>query len=514
MKSMKFFVKWITCLLVTSLLILAPVMDSYVIASAATTSGQNKASNIKITVAYNANGGTGAPKSHAATVKGDTATYKLSTVVPSRTGYKFMGWRLDNSWEYDIDSPGQSIAIEVGQSGTLVYYAQWEKVEIIVAYYANGGTGAPNSHAATVKGDTATYKLSTVVPSRTGYKFIGWRLENDSAYTIDRPGQSIAIGIDKAKNYVSTVGNGVRTYYRRLLYYAQWEKVAESSQNPSYTITYVLNGGTNHANNPSSYTRLSGVTLYNPVRAGYTFGGWYLDSSFRTKATGIAKGSTGNRTFYAKWIKNPSSVGTDDSASVNGGSSARNAANAGITYYTQGKGYNKFWNGKVWIGSNGTNYAGKSSKSCGICCDAMIASYFGAKLTPGNLLQANKGSASWDGSGVVKLMKKNGLTKNTITYAKENISQKKKKEKLDKCLEKYKKDPGHNGPPMVSIYNKGAGSNHFVLVVGKDKSGNYIIIDPANNERATLIVIEKNTGQGNKTGYKSCIKGIFTWTKK
>lgn len=49
--------------------------------------------------------------------------------------------------------------------------------------------------------------------------------------------------------------------------------------------------------------------------------------------------------------------------------------------------------------------------------------------------------------------------------------------RMDECLIKYQNDPKHNGPPMVGIYNKGEGSNHYALVVGKDNSGNYIIID-------------------------------------
>lgn len=194
------------------------------------------------------------------------------------------------------------------------------------------------------------------------------------------------------------------------------------------------------------------------------------------------------------------------------GSSYKNAKALGITYYTQGKKYNKYWNNNAWKGSNGKDYSGKASVACGICCDAMIASHFGVKLTPGQLLQANGGSASWDGSGVVNLMKKNGLTKSRVVS--KDASPKEKISKLDDCLAKYEKDPKHNAPPMVSIYSKGAGSNHFVMVVGKDKNGNYIIVDPANDERTTLKVTEGATGKGNKTGYASAIKSVFVWKKK
>ena len=91
-----------------------------------------------------------------------------------------------------------------------------------------------------------------------------------------------------------------------------------------YTITYNLNGGTNNNANPSTYTVLYGVTLKNPIRAGYTFTGWYDKNG--NKVTGInegcnatfssaddlyaklAKRTTGNRTLTAHWSYNPVSV--------------------------------------------------------------------------------------------------------------------------------------------------------------------------------------------------------------
>lgn len=458
--------------------------------------------DIRVVIAYNVNGGTGVPAKHDAAVDGNIATYSLSTTVPSRYGYKFKGWRLENDDAYDIDRPGQSIAIEVSESGTLTYYAQWEvnlsDVSYVITYSLNGGVNN-SSNLTRYNAETPTFLLRD--PTRNGYVFGGWYADSSFRTRVTQ----IVKG---------STGNKV--------FYAKWTAV-------SYNITYYLNGGSNSASNPSRYNvATETILLKNPSRSGYTFKGWYLDSGFKTKATSIVRGSTGNKTFYAKWEKNPSPVSTGDIVSVNGGSSAKNAANAGITYYTQSKKYsnkdNKYWNGKVWIGSNGKDYSDKSSASCGICCDAMIASYFGANLTPGDLLQANGGKASWDGDGVKNLMEKKGLTKNNgITNG--NMSQKEKKEKLDECLKKYRNDPGHNGPPMVSIDSKKTVkdkknkityiiSNHFVLVVGKDKSGNYIIIDPAVDGRVTLKVPEEKNVYTNNTEYTSYIKGVFTWTKK
>src|SRR5574344_568660 len=70
---------------------------------------------------------------------------------------------------------------------------------------------------------------------------------------------------------------------------------------PAYTITYNLDGGTNSDSNPSSYAQGTGVTFAAPAKRGYTFDGWYSDSSFTTAVSAIAAGTTGSITLYAKW---------------------------------------------------------------------------------------------------------------------------------------------------------------------------------------------------------------------
>lgn len=66
-----------------------------------------------------------------------------------------------------------------------------------------------------------------------------------------------------------------------------------------YRITYKLNGGKNNSKNPASYYGKT-VTLKNPVRAGYTFAGWYKDSGYRSKVTSFSRG---DYTLYARWAK-------------------------------------------------------------------------------------------------------------------------------------------------------------------------------------------------------------------
>lgn len=47
-----------------------------------------------------------------------------------------------------------------------------------------------------------------------------------------------------------------------------------------YNITYVLNSGTNHQDNPATYTCGIGLTLQAPTQEGYSFAGWYDSQDF------------------------------------------------------------------------------------------------------------------------------------------------------------------------------------------------------------------------------------------
>jgi len=72
-----------------------------------------------------------------------------------------------------------------------------------------------------------------------------------------------------------------------------------------YQITYYLYGGTNNSANPDSYsTDSAAIKLKNPTRTGYSFEGWYKESTMKTKVTSIPSGSKGDISLYAKWKAN------------------------------------------------------------------------------------------------------------------------------------------------------------------------------------------------------------------
>ena len=77
---------------------------------------------------------------------------------------------------------------------------------------------------------------------------------------------------------------------------------ADTSYIPAYTITYVLEEGTNDSRNPDSYAYgNTAIRLYNPTRPGYNFAGWYTTPKFTGKLTQIPKNANKDYTLYAKW---------------------------------------------------------------------------------------------------------------------------------------------------------------------------------------------------------------------
>lgn len=226
------------------------------------------------TISYDANGGKNAP---AAQTKKKDKTLTLSKTKPTRKGYTFLGWATSKSSTKVSYKPGASFT----QNKNTTLYAVWKANTYKVVFYNNNGKGSMSSVNYTY-GKSYTLKANTF--KRTGYTFKGWNTKADGT------ARSFT---DKAKveNLTCIAGKQVSLY-------AQWSP-------KKYKITYQLNGGTNNKANPASYKITNAtITLKNPTRKGYTFAGWYTSSSYKTKVTKIAKGSTGDRVLYAKWTVN------------------------------------------------------------------------------------------------------------------------------------------------------------------------------------------------------------------
>ena len=132
-----------------------------------------------------------------------------------------------------------------------------------------------------------------------------------------------------------------------------------------YDITYITNGGTMPDKTRYWFTCESADwVLPTPTRKGYIFNGWYKEAAHVNKVTKLPNGSTGSRTFYAKWTAIKYSV----KFNANGGSGTM-TNQTGIKYGTTVKlkantftrsGYTfNGWNRKA--DGSGTSYADKAS---------------------------------------------------------------------------------------------------------------------------------------------------------
>lgn len=74
-------------------------------------------------------------------------------------------------------------------------------------------------------------------------------------------------------------------------------------QPSAYKVEYVLKGGKFTKTAVSKYDGSVSIRLTEPVRKGYEFDGWYTDSAYKEKVTILKRGSTGDKKFYAKWVK-------------------------------------------------------------------------------------------------------------------------------------------------------------------------------------------------------------------
>ena len=163
------------------------------------------------TLAYNANGGSGAPSNQTGSNTGTSPyyTFTVSSTVPTRTGYTFLGWSTSSSATSATYTGGGSITVT--SSGTTTLYAVWKVNTYTVSYNANGGSGAPSAQTKTYN---VSLTLSSTVPTRTGYLFQGWATSSTGAVAYQPSGSYTAnaavtlYAIWKAANStLSSVGN-------------------------------------------------------------------------------------------------------------------------------------------------------------------------------------------------------------------------------------------------------------------------------------------------------------------
>ena len=89
------------------------------------------------TIKYDANGGSGAPSSTTTTDSSQSKSIQISSTVPTKSGYQFLGWSKSSTATSATYSAGSSYSFDYG---TTTLYAVWKQLNITVS-------GTPDSYA-------------------------------------------------------------------------------------------------------------------------------------------------------------------------------------------------------------------------------------------------------------------------------------------------------------------------------------------------------------------------------
>ncbi len=164
-------------------------------------------------IAYNANGGVGAPTSQS---KDYGADITLSNTVPTKAGYTFLGWSTSSTAATATYQAGGNFS---GNTNTTLY-AVWKAATYTVSYNANGGTGAPSSQT---KSYGVALTLSTAKPTRNGYTFLGWATSSTATTATYQPGGSFTVNANtilyavwktsKTLSNISVISKPTKTVY-------------------------------------------------------------------------------------------------------------------------------------------------------------------------------------------------------------------------------------------------------------------------------------------------------------
>jgi len=206
-------------------------------------------------VTFESNGGTDVDSQ---TVEaGDTAE---EPEEPTKEGYTFNGWYTDEDLteEYDFSKVVAS---------DMTLYAKWEEITYTVSFDSNGGSE--------VDSETINYNESATKPedpTKEGYIFKGWYIDSDLTTEYD----------------FDTIVT------ENMILYAKWEEI-------TYTVSFDSNGGSEVDSETVTY-KGKATKPSDPTKEGYTFKGWYTDSSLTTEYDFNSEVTEG-MILYAKWEK-------------------------------------------------------------------------------------------------------------------------------------------------------------------------------------------------------------------
>ncbi len=244
----------------------------------------------KFSISYQLDGGTNGAGNPDVYYPG----FGVESFAPAeKEGYIFEGWYLEAAFETKV--PALPATVE----GEITLYAKFEKIPVKsdIVYVLDGGVNSRSNPAVYTEGEA----MKLFGAEKEGYVFDGWYLDAEFTQKVTE---------------ISADATGKVTLYAKF-----------TADSVVSDIVYVLDGGTNAASNPSSYTEGQGGTLAAATKEGYTFDGWYLDAEFTQRVTEISETWTGDVTLYAKFVSGSgtSSAGSPDDDSVGCGSAVGGA---------------------------------------------------------------------------------------------------------------------------------------------------------------------------------------------
>ena len=225
------------------------------------------------------------PRFESRTWMGPYGGYRtiINTSVPQVNNYVFLGWSLNNDNKPTIQI-GEEISID-DQYAQVRLYACWSKSTYIISFNGNaeGVTNLPNS---IVKNYNSSVNLSTLIPIRNNYDFIGWATSLTATEPEYQPGD-------------------IFTTNKDTILYAVWTL-------KSYSLTFFSNGG-NFESGSISFVKsypvntILNLTDFNtddPLiknRKGYNFIGWNTNAVAKEGLEQYIVTSSNLQSLYAIW---------------------------------------------------------------------------------------------------------------------------------------------------------------------------------------------------------------------
>ena len=233
-------------------------------------------------IAYQTNGGTNSTQNPVSYTYGIVTGAGIELNPAEKTGYDFKDWYSDAGLASDsaVKALSDANVYQLADADKKVtLYAAYTGKTYDIVYETNGGTNATTNPA---QYQCGTGNKVLAKATKENYVCDGWYSTASFAAGTE------VTELNDAVVTSLTSGTSVTLYAK----YTGEE----------YEIEYKLDGGTNHADNPTHYNFGTGVAGFEDAsKPHYVFNGWYNNDSFVTKIEKIGPQESGNKTLYAKF---------------------------------------------------------------------------------------------------------------------------------------------------------------------------------------------------------------------